>query len=90
MWLNLALNLASHGWSYKNIFERSGPTWMPNKSWEIQLAYTTPLQLFEVEISYTTKQDHAGLQTEFALLGLSLSLSIQDNRHWDSKKNDFE
>lgn len=52
-----------------------------NKSWELQFPKTNTILC--VEFKLTTKQDHAGLYTEFNVFGRGVIFQIYDNRHWD-------
>ena len=39
--------------------------------------------LFRIEFEFTVRQDHAGLNLEFGLLGYEVNFTIYDHRHWD-------
>lgn len=49
---------------------------------EIQVVYH-PSAIVEFELSYTIKQDHAGLRITFGLFGIIVYYSRVDTRHWD-------
>lgn len=53
-----------------------------NKSTSIEISRDT--NVFRFEFEYTIRQDHAGLNVEFALFGYQISFGIHDNRHWDN------
>lgn len=63
-----------------------------NKSWEVQCELPTDLSdWFRIEISQTSKCDHAGFRFEFELLKLFyFHLWIYDNRHWDYDNDKWE
>jgi hypothetical protein len=45
-------------------------------------------QPFDFRLSWSTKQDHAGITFIFSIYKLFwLSLSVCDSRHWDHKNN---
>jgi hypothetical protein len=79
----------SNPWSraFDNLWNRSGRL-TENTSWELELLNTR--QLVGFELSYTRRQDHAGLRVELALFGYSMSFMIYDNRHWNGNTNDWE
>lgn len=78
----------SNPWGSKfyNLWNASGQL-TKNKSWELEL--TKHRQLIGFTVSYTMRQDHAGLDLEVALLGYSLSFQLYDNRHWDHSTNEY-
>jgi len=71
--------------SWWNRFERikfwTGKTFIKNKYWEFQIDKVP--ELFHLELSLTTKEDHAGFNIEFALLGYEVRFTVYDCRHWD-------
>ena len=46
--------------------------------------------VFNFEINWTRKCDHAGLDFWFNILGYHIIIGIKDNRHWDEDKNMWE
>lgn len=74
--------------NFVNLFCRSGKI-TKNKAWEFEITKYT-LTLFEVSLSLTTKQDHAGLQVSLGLFGFTVQLRIYDGRHWNYETNTWE
>jgi hypothetical protein len=81
--INFAL---SNPWGkdFKNLWNRSG-TIVRHKAWEAEILRNR--QLIGFHISYTIRQDHAGLSLEIGLFGYSISFQIYDTRHWSYKRN---
>jgi len=46
--------------------------------------------LFQLEIDWTKKRDHAGIRASFNLLGLEITYTIYDCRHWDENTEDWQ
>lgn len=61
-----------------------------NKTLEWQLARWSNWNFFRHHLNWTRKQDHAGIDWEFEILGLTLTLNLHDNRHWDYEKDGWE
>jgi len=62
-----------------------------NKSFEYQLERKFATQPFEFSLSWTTKQDHAGISFTFSIYKLFwISLRIYDHRHWDCENGRWE
>lgn len=80
--INFYLNI-TNPWSTKfsNIKYWSGPTFLKHKFWEFQIMRTA--DIIEISSSFSSRQDHAGLEFSLGLLGLALRLNIYDNRHWN-------
>jgi len=74
------------GAPFDNLWNRFGRL-TTNKSWELELLKSS--QLIGFEFGYTMRCSHAGLTLGLALLGLSLSFQIYDNRHWDHILNAY-
>jgi len=51
------------------------------KVWELNIYRTN--QILTLELEYTMRVSHAGLNFMFGLLGYTIQLSITDSRHWD-------
>lgn len=61
-----------------------------NKTFEIEMYYYSG-DLLEVYVDFSSKgHDHVGLTIAQTYFGLSLRMSILDNRHWDYETNDWE
>jgi len=52
-----------------------------NKTLEIQANRWENWQWFDIEIKWTRKQDHAGFQFNFQVLGFYFHVWLCDNRH---------
>ncbi len=83
------INLRNPLWKdrFSNIWCKGGSTPFKNKYWEVQLM--KDCELFCIEFSWTTKQDHAGLRIDFGLIGYKVTFTVYDNRHWDYEKEDW-
>jgi hypothetical protein len=75
------------GNTFDNLWNRSGKL-TKNKSWELELLKVR--RLIGIELGYTIRQSHAGLNIELALVGYSISFQIYDTRHWDYTANIWE
>lgn len=76
-------------WSeqFENVWNRAKPI-TKNKTWEIEILKTDHLVRFEFR--YTIRQDHAGLDFGFGLLGWEFHTSIHDSRHWNYENKCWE
>ena len=75
--------------TFKNLFNVGGRI-SKNKSWEFEIIYS-PTILLEFNLRIVTSGvDHAGLELDIGMLGLSLNAKIYDNRHWDYDNNCWE
>jgi len=52
------------------------------KAWELEHTYYSPL-LFDFEMRWNHKTDHAGFEFGIGLLGYGFHFRIYDTRHWD-------
>ena len=59
-----------------------------HKAWEF-CGYATH-HIIDFYFNLTFKGDHAGLQSQFGLLGYSIEFSIYDTRHWDYDTDTWE
>lgn len=59
------------------------------KHFEFQIIYYSK-SLLELEISWTFKQDHAGLRLILGALGFSLNFTLYDSRHWCYNTDSWE
>ena len=59
------------------------------KAWELEHTYYSPL-LFDSELRWTRKIDHAGLEFGIGLLGYGINFRIYDTRHWNDFDNCWE
>ena len=53
-----------------------------HKAWELEHTFYDG-QLVDVDISWLTQRDHAGINVVVGLLGYAIHFSIYDTRHWD-------
>jgi len=60
-----------------------------NKAWELEHFYDGTC-IFEIECSYTTRQDHAGIRLSFCLLGYTIGAKLYDVRHWNYLTKQYE
>ena len=84
------INIRNPWWwdRWNNIKCWSGPTFLKNKYWEVQLMKCE--ELFRIEFNWTIRQDHAGIELELGLLGYKISCNIYDCRHWDHVKGTWQ
>lgn len=57
-----------------------------HKAWELEHTFYDGM-LLDLNLKFTTKGDHAGLNIELGLLGYSIHFTVYDTRHWDYEKN---
>jgi hypothetical protein len=70
-------------WDYfRNLGCISGGMTM-NKAWELEHSYYSPM-LFDADVRWTRKTDHAGLDITIGILGYGISFRIYDTRHYNS------
>jgi hypothetical protein len=76
-------------WEYfRNLGGKSGQIF-GNKFWELEHSYYSPL-LFDADVRWTHRTDHAGLEIGIGLLGYGIHFRIYDTRHWNCKLNCWE
>jgi hypothetical protein len=76
-------------WDYfKNLGFISGRL-TKNKAWELEHTYYSPA-LFDIDISLSAKEDHAGFDFGIGILGYGIHFHIYDTRHWDYWAEDYE
>lgn len=75
----------SECWKNIKVFHRAVTK---NKSVELQFMKTNDIISFI--FNFTIRQDHAGLNTNLALLGYNVKLSFYDVRHWDYEKKEWQ
>ena len=59
-----------------------------HKAWELEHSYMSTM-LVDLDISLTTRRDHAGLNITIGLLGYGIHFSIYDTRHWNYNLNQW-
>ena len=74
---------------FNNLFNKAGKI-TENKFWEFEILYYSK-NLFEFVINLSmVGSDHAGIELEFGIFGLSINFKIYDKRHWDYENNKWE
>jgi len=58
-------------------------------AWELEHSYYSPL-LFDFEMRWNRKTDHAGVEFGIGLLGYGIHFRIHDTRHWDDYHQQWE
>ena len=75
--------------SIQSLFVYSKPITL-NKTLEIESYLVKPFyDWFRVSFIVNRKMDHAGGYFQFAVLGLTLSISLHDVRHWDHENDSW-
>jgi hypothetical protein len=59
------------------------------KAWELEHTFCSTV-LIDVDMRWTRKMDHAGLDITVGLLGYGISFRIYDTRHWNDYDNRWE
>lgn len=59
-----------------------------NTAWELEHTYYSPL-LFDLDIKWNHKEDHAGFEIVIGILGYGIHFHIYDTRHWDHDTNAY-
>jgi hypothetical protein len=73
--------------TFETLYFKGGRV-MEYKAWEFQVNRTS--EVIGVSLSATTRQDHAGVYFDIALFGYSVMFKLDDNRHWDDDKGEWE
>jgi len=60
-----------------------------NKAWELEHTYYSG-SLFDIDINWSIKEDHAGFNVTLGLLGYGVSFRIYNIKHWNYEKNTWE
>ena len=81
------INLRNPWWAerFENIWNTSGSIPIKHKYYEVQIIKND--NLFRVEFGFTIKEDHAGVNLEFGILGYEIHFTIYDHRHWNYKED---
>ena len=88
--INIRIELTNpfDSWDYFNnlgcAYGRLGKYW----AWELEHSYYSPM-LFDCDVRWTRKQDHAGIEIGIGILGYGISFRIYDTRHWDDEQNAY-
>ena len=59
-----------------------------NTAWELEHTQYGG-SLFDIEFSWSIREDHAGLEMGLGLFGYGISFRIYDTRHWDNETNSW-
>ena len=70
------------------VYEKSGKTWMPHKFWEFSIHKDN--SILKGWFKFSIREDHAGFNFNFGILGFGVDFVIYDNRHWDDEKECWE
>lgn len=70
------------------VYEKSGKTLIPHKFWEFNIHKSN--SFLEVWFKFSIREDHAGLNFDFGLLGWGVNFVIYDSRHWDDENECWE
>ena len=72
---------------FKNLGSISGRIGK-NKAWELEHTYYSGI-LFDIDVSLSTREDHAGVELCLGLFGYGIHFHIYDTRHWDYATNAY-
>lgn len=73
---------------FSAVYEKTGKTWNPHKFWEFSVQKDN--SILKGWFEFTIRQDHAGLNFEFGILGWGVNFVLYDHRHWDDENNCWE
>jgi hypothetical protein len=59
-----------------------------HRCWELEHTFYAR-SLFDFELSWSTREDHAGASIGLGLLGYGVHFSIYNTRHWDYGNNSY-
>jgi hypothetical protein len=59
-----------------------------HKAWELEHSYMSTM-LIDIDVTLTTRKDHAGLDITIGLLGYGIHFNIYDTRHWNYDLNQW-
>lgn len=60
-----------------------------HKAWELEHTFYDGM-LADLDLSWTTERDHAGINILVGLLGYAIHFCIYDTRHWDYELGTWE
>ena len=89
--LNIRIELTNpfDRWEFfKNLGCVSGRL-IKHKAWELEHTFYSGV-LLDVDVRWTYKQDHAGLELVIGLLGYGVHFRLYDTRHWNYDTNSWE
>lgn len=73
---------------FRVVYGKSGKTLISHKFWEFNIHKSN--SILEVWFKFSIREDHAGLNFDFGLLGWGVNFVIYDNRHWDDENECWE
>jgi len=59
------------------------------KFWELQIDNDNTGTIFNFNIDWTRKCDHAGFRFNFGVLSFNIDFNFYDNRHWDYERDAY-
>jgi len=60
-----------------------------NTAWELEHTQYSG-SLFDIDFSWSIREDHAGLEIGIGLFGYGVGFRIYDTRHWDNETNSWK
>ena len=60
-----------------------------NMAWELEHTQYSG-SLFDIDFSWSIREDHAGLEIGLGLFGYGVSFRMYDTRHWDYEKGCYK
>ena len=73
---------------FKNLGSISGSI-HKHTAWELEHTYYSG-SLFDIDVSWSIREDHAGFELCLGLLGYGVHFHIYDTRHWNYTANTWE
>ena len=73
---------------FKNLGSISGSI-HKHTAWELEHTYYNG-SLFDIDVSWSIREDHAGFELCLGLLGYGVHFHIYDTRHWNYTTNTWE
>lgn len=91
MYFQLSLkNLAQSETIYKSFYSLFKPI-SKNKNIELELFFFNDYTFkIELDASFITGRDHAGISFELNLFGVSININFYDSRHWDYENKTWQ
>jgi hypothetical protein len=87
--IHLSFNLSNpFSNRFGGVYEKFGKTWMPHKFWEFNIYKDN--SIFKGSFKFSIREDHAGFEFDFGLLGWSVEYRFYDSRHWNYENDCWE
>lgn len=86
--INLQLNIRNP-WA-KRFHNYKSYTWQVSKNKAIEIEFLKSADIFDLHLSITHRQSHAGITFELGLLGYNFHFMFYDIRHWDYNLGEWE